>query len=42
MESRNALLSKRLLNLGIFRDCRNSLHNTDALDRHGMKAIFVI
>lgn len=41
-ENINAFLSKKLLNLNILRDCRISLHNIDALNRHGMKAIFVI
>lgn len=31
-----------MFNLNILEDCRISLHDIDALDRHGMKAIFVI
>lgn len=41
-EGINILLSKKTAQLECLGDCRISLHNTDALDRHGMKAIFVI
>lgn len=41
-ENVNTFLSKKLLNLNILEDCRIFLHNIDALNRQGMKAIFVI